>query len=314
MQNALKKIPVCMVVTMVFVAATSVLQCRSPLAGVRDGQAPSDRAAAADSWFRVTQSAERVWSIDDHGNDRMYLVEGRTSALLIDTGLGVGDLTKCVGSITKLPVTVVNTHGHTDHAGGNYPFKTVHAHPADFEAIRQFGNREYRRKVAENMLKGAPISDPVLSENHESLPPPVLVPVKDGHVFDLGDRKLEVIEVPGHTPGSICILDSAHKILFSGDNDNQLVWLFLKTCTPLETYLQSLKKLNLRAGEFDVIMPGHGSPLQSAFVGEQVACAESILDGSCEARPYKSFVGNSMVCSYKGASIAYDPDNLRAVK
>jgi len=275
---------------------------------------PGQSSPASEEWFRVTQVAERVWAIDDHGSDKMYLIEGRDKALLVDTGLGVGDLAKCVQSITKLPLTIVNTHGHTDHAGGNYPFKTVYAHPMDFDGIRQFGNREYRRRTAQNMLKGSPITDPVLSESHESLPAPSLVPVKDGTTFDLGDRKLEVIEVPGHTPGSICILDPARKLLFAGDNDNQLVWLFLANSTPLEIYLQSLKKLNARVSEFDRIMPGHGAPLKSDFVAEQIACAQSILDGSCAERPYKSFAGDALVCSFKSASIAYDPKNLRARK
>ncbi len=300
MKRAVRRITMCSLFALILAAAASSL--------------PAQSSTASDTWFRVTQVADKVWAIDDHGNDKMYLIEGQAKALLVDTGLGVGDLTACVQSITRLPVVVVNTHGHTDHAGGNYPFKTVYANPMDFDGIRQFGNREYRLKMAQNMLKGSPITDPVLSANHEVLPPPVLVEVKDGYVFDLGGRKLEVIEVPGHTPGSICILDAAHKLLFAGDNDNQLVWLFLSNSTPLEIYLQSLQKLNKRVAEFDTIMPGHGAPLKSDFVAEQIACAQSILDGSCSERPYKSFAGNAMMCSYKSASIAFDPKNLRVRK
>jgi glyoxylase-like metal-dependent hydrolase (beta-lactamase superfamily II) len=138
--------------------------------------------------------------------------------------------------------------------------------------------------------------------------------VKDGHLFKLGDRTLEVVEVPGHTPGSIVLLDAAHKIVFTGDNDNQLVWLFLKNCRPLEVYLQSLKKLDARVCEFEQIMPGHGAPLKSGFVAEQIAAVQSILDGTCTAKPYKSFAGESLLCTYKSASIAYDPNNLREKK
>lgn len=61
-------------------------------------------------------------------------------------------------------------------------------------------------------------------------------------------------------------------------------------------------------------MPGHGDPLKSAFVAEQIACAQSILDGTCAERPYKSFAGDALVCSHKSASIAYDPKNLRQKK
>ncbi len=297
MKNTIERIAVCGLSAFILASTASSL--------------PGQSNQTSESWFRVTEVAEKVWAIDDHGSDKMYLIEGKDKALLVDTGLGVGDLAKCVREITKLPLTVVNTHGHPDHAGGNYPFKTVYAHPLDFDGIKQYGSKESRLKTAQNMLKGSPMIDPVLLENHQSLPAPVLVPVKDGDTFDLGDRKLEVIEVPGHTPGSIVILDPARKLLFAGDNDNQLVWLFLSNSRPIEVYLQSLKKLNARAAEYDKIMPGHGAPLKSDFVAEQVACAQSILDGSCAEKPYKSFAGDALLCSFKSASIAYNPNNLR---
>ena len=44
-----------------------------------------------------------------------------------------------------------------------------------------------------------------------------IIPVRDGNSIDLGGRRLEVIEIPGHTPGSIAILDVERRILFSGD-------------------------------------------------------------------------------------------------
>jgi hypothetical protein len=66
--------------------------------------------------------------------------------------------------------------------------------------------------------------------------------------------------------------------------------------TPLEVYLQSLKKLQQRDGEFDRIMPGHGLPLPKSFVGQQITCVENILDGTCKGGPYGSFAGEALVC------------------
>jgi glyoxylase-like metal-dependent hydrolase (beta-lactamase superfamily II) len=103
-------------------------------------------------------------------------------------------------------------------------------------------------------------------------------------------------------------------IVFTGDNDNALVWLFLPTCRPLDVYLQSLKKLQQRESEFDTIMPGHGPPLPGSFVGEQVICIEHILDGTCKGDPYKSFAGDALVCRYRSAAVAFDPNNLRTRK
>jgi len=265
-------------------------------------------------WFKATQVAEKVWVIDDHGNDNMYLVEGKTKALLIDTGIGMGDLAKFVRSLTSLPVTVVNTHGHPDHAGGNYQFKTVAAHPADFELIKLFSSKEFLKNSAQRYLNGPAVPGTVTVAEIEASSPPELHAIKQGYVFDLGDRKLEVVEVPGHTKGSICLLDTAHKLLFTGDNDNQLVWLFLKDCTPLDVYLATLEQLQARNEEYDRILPGHGAPLDKGFIADQIACVRTILDGSCKGEPYQSFAGNGRLCRYGRASVAFDPENLHSRK
>jgi len=151
-------------------------------------------------------------------------------------------------------------------------------------------------------------------EEAAGLPPAELLPVKDGHVFDLGGRKLEVMEQPGHTPGEIVLLDAANRLAFTGDNNNALVWLFLPTCRPLEVYLESLRKMERRDGEFDTILPGHGPPLPKGFLADQIACVESILDGSCKGEPYQSFAGNALACRRGSATVAFDPGNLRVKK
>ncbi len=271
----------------------------------------SDQAQAG-SWYKAKNVAPGVWCIDDHGSDNMYLVEGKERALLIDTGLGFAKLSDFVKTLTQLPVTVVNTHGHGDHAGGNYQFNAAYANPLEFDAIRQTNSPELRSANARNMARNSAASDMVSIEDAAKASVPELLPLKDGQIFDLGGRRIEVIETPGHTPGEVVLLDSANRLVFTGDNDNGLVWLFLRNCTPLEVYLKSLKKLQNRASEFDTILPGHGTPLPGGFVAEQIACVESILDGSCQGKPYKSSAGDALVCKYKSASVAFDPKNLRA--
>jgi glyoxylase-like metal-dependent hydrolase (beta-lactamase superfamily II) len=276
-----------------FWALSLVLLPPWPCPAIADSPQSAQLAEAKpDSRFKAKLVAEKVWCIDDKGADNFYLVEGKDKALLIDTGTGAGHLKEYLVSLTKLPIIVANTHGHPDHAGGNFEFDQVYAHPADFEMIQKYGNQEKRAGNA----------------NPKST---VLNSVKQGYQFDLGGRKLEVVEVPGHTKGSICLLDSRHRILFTGDNDNSLVWLFLKECTPLEIYLQTLEKLNQRAGEFETILPGHGIPLDKTFIGDQISCARKILNGTCPGKPYKSFAGDALVCTSGKAAIAFNPENLR---
>lgn len=264
------------------------------------------------SWFKSTNTAEGVWTISDNGSDNMYLIEGRDKALLIDTGLGVAKLRAFVKGLTAKPLIVVNTHGHPDHAGGNFEFRSVYAHPADFTAIQQLGAKESRTRAGRSMAKGTPAPDMISADEAANATPAELLAIQDGYVFDLGGRKLEVIEVPGHTPGEIVLLDSANHAVFTGDNSNSLVWLFLPNSKPLDVYLESLKKLRKRAGEFTTIYPGHGTPLPAAFIGEQIACVEGILDGSAKSTPQKYFAGEAMVARFKSAAVAYNPQNLRS--
>ena len=92
------------------------------------------------SWFTSEKMSETVWRISDHGVDNMYLVVGTKSAMLIDNGTGMANIRDYVKTLTKLPVIVVITHGHPDHAGSNYQFKEVYIHPDDMVAATVYNN------------------------------------------------------------------------------------------------------------------------------------------------------------------------------
>jgi len=311
----MKRIPygisVCILIASLLFTVTLCTQCGTN-GSPRNTRHNQDSATAQSaSWFSVKQVADKVWRIDDHGGDNMYLVEGKDKALLIDAGTGVADLSTCIKSITALPVIVVNTHGHPDHCGSDYQFSEVYAHPLDFEMIASFCNEGFHKGAVQRAEDKSPELAPLLVRDADNFKMPTLLPIQQGFVFSLGNRNLEVIEVPGHTKGSVCLLDAKNKLLFTGDNDNTLVWLFLKDCLPLEIYAQTLQNLMQRSGEFTTLLPGHGEPLDKEFIDEQIICAQNILSGDCKGEPYKTFVDFAKVCYYKRAGIAFNPDNLR---
>lgn len=265
----------------------------------------------SDNIYKADKVADKVWRIIENNTVNIYLIEGKDSALILDTGYGSGDLKAYVKTITKLPLIVVNSHLHPDHAGNDLQFNKVYVHKGDSGLINGIFNKKANRSKTSSKTKDKKPADVKLNKI-SNVPSPVFIPVKEGHIFDLGGRKLEVIEVPGHTHGSICLLDSENKILFAGDHINAMVWLFLKESYPLNVYLETLQKVEKRINEYSTIMPGHNAPLDKAFIYELIACVKSILGGKCSSVPYNyaPMTAGSFLCKYKRSQVAYDPNNL----
>lgn len=94
------------------------------------------RRITKDPWFEVYEIGSRVYSIVEpyHYEETIsFVVEGDNFAVLIDTGMGVGDIRAEAENLTSRPLVVINTHWHYDHIGGNYQFKDVWAYDDDFE-------------------------------------------------------------------------------------------------------------------------------------------------------------------------------------
>jgi hydroxyacylglutathione hydrolase len=259
-------------------------------------------------WFSVKELYPKIWRIGDHGSDNMYVVEGKDSAMLIDAGLGVADLATQVKKLTSKPLIVVITHGHPDHAGSDYQFEKVYIHPADSAAARAY-NKPEARSGSSSAMAGADKPSPEELYKGKVFNTR-MIPVNEGRVFDLGGKKIQIIETPGHTPGEIVLLDVQDKLLFTGDNNNGLVWLFLNNCLPLHKYLATLQKEAGRMSEFTTLLPGHGDPIPADFINDQISCVKGILDGSLERKPYKSFAGDAMVSVFGRASVTFNPSNL----
>ncbi len=265
-------------------------------------------AQTSDSWFSVKKLDSKTWIIDEQGAVNVYLLEGNDKALIIDTGLGIADLLSVIKSITDKPLMVVNTHAHSDHAGANFQFEKIFVHPNDIKGIKEFNSPPIMNEIISTLTNGNRPSEFELYKG--KLCNSQIFQVNEGYVFDLGGRKIEVIETPGHTSGSICLLDIDEKVLYTGDTNNTIVWLFLDECLPLSEYLKTLKKQVSRINEFDTLMPGHGLPASCEFIKDQIECVKNILNGTCKNDTLKTFLGNRTLCKYGFAKVAYNPGNL----
>lgn len=209
----------------------------------------------------------------------IYLVEGTDKALLIETGVGDCDLKAQVEQLTNLPLQVVTTHGHSDHAGGNASFPEVH--------MTRQAEADTQDAVVMNKPWITPQQWEAMSNAWEQHPcKPVYI--DDGDVFDLGGKTLEVIGIPGHTAGCVALLDHQDRILFCGDClvTAMNILMVVPTALTLDVYLASMRKLLSRCDEFDQIWTGHDVQAQPVqLLRDAVACAAGVVSGELVGEP-----------------------------
>jgi hydroxyacylglutathione hydrolase len=218
--------------------------------------------------FRSTQLCTNTWLIQGDGSSS-YLVVGDTCGVMIDTGFATENIQEYAQSLTDKPVKwVANTHGHFDHTGGNGWFE--------------------RTYMSAKALEIAKIPYPSKASLNYPLDYLVTI-VGDGDTIDLGNRVLEVFEIPAHAPSSVAFLDRKERILFTGDEVAKGVMLYWQQNEPqptIEQHAQNMEKLLKHRQEFDFILSGHGSEIEDAsLVEDYLEHDRRIMSGLIEGEP-----------------------------
>jgi hydroxyacylglutathione hydrolase len=188
---------------------------------------------------------------------------------VIDTGFAAENIQAYAQNLTDKPVRfAANTHGHFDHTGGNGWFE--------------------RAFMSAKALEIAKIPYPSKAELNYLLKYPVTI-VGDGDKIDLGDRDLEVFEIPAHAPSSIAFLDRKGRILFSGDEVARGVMLYWMQNEPqptVEQHARNMEKILQYRKEFDFICSGHGEGLEDASLLDVLLEHDyQILSGLIQGEP-----------------------------
>ena len=225
-------------------------------------------------WFTVEKIAENTFVISEYKHweeAHCYLLCGSDKALLIDTGLGVSDLGIIIKELTALPVMVATTHVHWDHIGGHKYFSNIAVHESETSWIN--GSFPIPLQVVKNNLTLKPCAFPegfTLDDYkiYQGKPDRIM---HDGDQINLGDRIINVIHTPGHSPGHCCFYESEREDLYSGD----LIYkgcldAFYPSTDPMQ-FWQSVKKIQqLRVKR---VLPGHHAIPVSPDIIDKVADA-----------------------------------------
>lgn len=249
--------------------------------------------------FRATVSKvlDNVWLIDDVDESTCYVVTGTEKAMVIDTLNGAENLLDLVRTITDLPLIVVNTHGHGDHVQGNYFFEEMWIHPADEElAYDHYGwTREEMEKAGRK--------------------PGKFHFLEIGQKFDLGGNEIEVVDLKGHTAGSVGFLERKNRVLYSGDGVIPAPWIQLDHSLSIAEFKEMLVNLKKDYGsEFDYLLHGHAKGLMGADLMDTLlrGCEELLAGRRENDRVYEHWDDclYHPICDEKGIGIVYTEDKL----
>jgi glyoxylase-like metal-dependent hydrolase (beta-lactamase superfamily II) len=226
------------------------------------------------------------------GPVNVYALEETGGGLvLFDSGLGsteahaaLEDGFSRIGRGFDEVTRIVVSHGHVDHYGGARFVQERHggggppvlAHPADLPKVTEGWRwRDHSAAYSAYLARLGVPADVVRAtaaagERSFDLARrvPEARPIGEGERIRTRHLDLEVLHMPGHTPGLLCLYDRARKLLFSDDHllqkisPNPLIELgpdgeegFFR---PLLAYLESIRRTH--ALEIDLVLPGHGPP------------------------------------------------------
>ena len=260
--NAILRLSTLTQATVILIAHSFLVGCQSEQGALDQGAASGAGAceelprkenaalplsAASDDWFQVYETFEGVFSIVEpyqYEESISHLIVGDERAILFDTGIGLLPIRPVVERITDRPVTVLNSHTHFDHVGGNAEFTSILAIDSDYTRANMAGFDHPR--IAADFVPEAFCADPPPGIDLDLIhtrPWKASRYIQDGEVLDLGGRRLEILHVPGHAPDATALLDSENGLLFTGDTFYAAaLWLFVPE-TNLDEYDRSITRL-----------------------------------------------------------------------
>lgn len=239
-----------------------------------------------DDWFDVERLDERSWRISEGVVFHTYLLAGDDRAVLVDAALGVGDLRSVVEDLVDVPVTVLLTHSHWDHMGAAHQFDDVLIH--DFERgadgrvtshqVADVYPADFDGWAAQWRDADQEFPDGFDPDGYEIPPATGVEPVRPGATLDLGGRSLEIVHVPGHSPGLLGALDRDAGDLYASDvvHIDYSIYAHFGGCdlVAYEDTLAGLSELR-HAGAFDTLYTGHNRPLS----GDDLSLIDEFHDG-----------------------------------
>jgi glyoxylase-like metal-dependent hydrolase (beta-lactamase superfamily II) len=189
-----------------------VVEPEDVFGAIRRGEIYSPASKMIDSWYAVETIDAQTFAINEPKSSQYntsYLIIGNERAVMFDAGsserpAGSKSMRQVVALYTDKPITLILSHFHYDHIYDASSFEggvTLIDRPEIRAGVK---NGLYTISALESVDVGAP-------------PLKVTGFIADGDVIVLGNRTLDVLNLPGHTTESIVLIDRARNQTFTGD-------------------------------------------------------------------------------------------------
>lgn len=207
----------------------------------------------------LEELAPGVFLSRDYWHGNVAFVQSARGALLIDMPMRPWEAEDWSHVLRENGVVsifgLVNTDYHPEHMFGNaavMPVRTF-GHDASLKPIEK-----YRTSGLERLVDELGDDDPALAAalaEVELFEPEI--GVDDRVTLHLGDRRVKVMHMEGHTPASLVVYLPEERILFAGDNVVNQEHPAMYDANTL-AWIRSLRRI--RSMDVDVLVPGEGAP------------------------------------------------------
>lgn len=221
-------------------------------------------------WFKVTTLSDDIRLIHEpyvrpFYRCNLWHIRGRDKDVLLDSGSGLVSLREQLPWLTERPLLAVASHCHFDHIAGHHEFAERLVHPAEAHILAHpDGDNTLATLFVDDEMFDAHPECPLCYAEYRVKAAPATRLIEEGDVLDLGNRTLQVLHTPGHSPGGISLYEASTETLFSGDivYDGPLIEdAYHSNLTDYANSLRRLQKLPVRTV--------HGGHFGS-FSGEQL--------------------------------------------
>lgn len=238
--------------------------------------------AQASDWFSyeiVAQDITRIWEphVHPYFRSNIFNVRGRDVDLVIDAGMGLVPLRPVLNLPRTKPVVAVATHIHVDHVGALSEFETRVGHREEAAFFEDMADEHTLAHLfrAQPQAVGRSPNGAWSLQRFQIRPAPLTRILDDGDMIETGDRSFRVLHLPGHSRGSIGLLDEKNGDFFTGDAIYRGQLIDDLPGSDVQAYRKTMQQL-LQI-EFNQASCGHGEPIDQ---NELRSIARAYLDSA----------------------------------